>query len=121
MNVQELYTAIGGDYAAAKKILMMDKMILRYLPKLATDSSCDKLYTAWENGDKVGMFEAAHALKGVCANLGLVTLSQKASEITELFRPGSNASVSDAELAGKIAAIRAQYESTVSKIREFEG
>ncbi len=119
MTVQEFYNIVGGDYAAAKKILMMDKMILRYLPKLPSDPSCSKLVAAWEAGDRQGMFEASHALKGVCANLGLVSLSAKAGEITELFRPGSDGSISDAELAGKIASIRAQYEMTVSKIAEI--
>lgn len=119
MTVQDFYNTVGGDYAAAKKVLMMDKMILRYLPKLASDLSCTNLVTAWENKDEKGMFEAAHALKGVCANLGLVSLSEKAGEITELFRPGSTQEMPDAELAAKIAAIRAQYDMTVEKIGQI--
>ncbi len=120
MNVQEFYDSVGGDYAAAKKVLMMDKMIMRYLPKLASDQSCVKLVEAWENKDEQGMFEAAHALKGVSANLGLVSLSAKAGEVTELFRPGSTLTISDDDLAGKIESIRAQYEMTVSKINEIQ-
>ncbi len=119
MTVQEFYNSVGGDYNAAKKVLMMDKMIMRYLPKLASDQSCANLIAAWENKDEKGMFEASHALKGVCANLGLVSLSAKAGEITELYRPGSNQQISDGELAGKVAAIRAQYEMTVARIAEI--
>ncbi len=119
MTVQEFYTLVGGDYDAAKKVLMMDKMILRYLPKLPSDTSCARLVEAWEAGDRQGMFEAAHALKGVCSNLGLISLSSKAGEVTELFRPGSSQSISDAELAGKIASIKAQYDMTVEKIAEI--
>ncbi len=120
MTVQDFYTSVGGDYAAAKKVLMMDKMIMRYLPKLASDQSCAKLVEAWEQKDEKGMFEASHALKGVCANLGLLSLSAKAGEITELFRPGNVQSIPDTELASKVAAIQAQYDRTVEKIGEIE-
>ena len=52
MTVQEFYEAVGGDYTAAKKILMNDRMIRMFLPKLAEDPCRAKLETAWKKQDR---------------------------------------------------------------------
>ena len=59
--------------------------------------------------------------KGVAANLGLVTLSKQAGEICEEFRPGHPRTLSDAELHSRLQALKAQYEKTMSVIREYQG
>ncbi|HCI73626.1 MAG TPA: hypothetical protein DHV42_03690 [Lachnospiraceae bacterium] len=120
MTIQEYYNSVGGNYAAAKKILMMDKMILRYLPKLAEDPSCVRLKESWEKKDRHGMFEALHSMKGVCANLGLVSLSEKAAKALEPLRPGSTQHVSDAELEKQVSEICAQFDRTISLIKEID-
>jgi len=120
MTVQELYTNIGGDYAAAKKILMMDKMISRFIVKLLDDKSCPRLLEAGETMDPVGLFEGAHALKGVCGNLGLLSLSKAAGVITEEFRPGHARAMSDAEVGEQLDAIRTQYQKTIEGIRAYQ-
>lgn len=119
MTVQELYAQIGGDYESAKRILMMDKMISRFIVKLLDDRCCEKLLDAGERMDGQGLFEAAHALKGVCANLGLMALSQAAGDITEEFRPGKERTMSDAEVSERLAWIKTRYESIVEGIRAF--
>ncbi len=119
MTVQELYANIGGDYASAKKILMMDKMISRFIVKLLDDKSCDRLLTAGQTMDPVGLFEGAHAMKGVCANLGLMDLSHAASDIAEEFRPGNARHMSDDEVAKRLADIQARYDKTIAGIRAF--
>ncbi len=121
MTVQELYASIGGDYAAAKKILQMDKMIERFIAKLPRDKSCEKLIEAWKAGDTQGVFEGAHALKGVCANLGLLKLSAQAGEICDEFRPGDARTMSDDEVEKKIELIRAEYEQASAQILAFAG
>ena len=120
MTVQEFYEEVGGDYAAAKKILMMDKMILRYLPKLAEDPSRSLLQAAWEKKDRKGMFEALHAMKGVCANLGLTSLAVKAGSALEPLRPGSTLAVSDEELSRQVKEICSQYDQTISKMKQIQ-
>lgn len=50
-----------------------------------------RLSDAIEAGDKRAAFEAAHALKGVLANVALTPLFNVASEITELLRAGQDA------------------------------
>ena len=120
MTVEELYASIGGDYAAAKKVLMMDKMIARFVGKLPDDPSFERLMTAGETMDAAGIFNGAHAMKGVCANLGLTTLSAAAGELCEEFRGGRAGRLSDAEVTERLQAIRELYERTVAGIRAFQ-
>ena len=75
MTTQELYNQIGGSYDSAKKILQMDRLIGKFILKFLDEKSCAKLLNAYQANDPVGMFEGAHAMKGVCANLGLDKLS----------------------------------------------
>ena len=119
MTVQEFYKEVGGDYEAAKKIFSMDQMIIRFLPKLASDPSCEQMVTACAAGDRNGMFQALHSMKGVCANLGLTSLSEKAAELVEFLRPGSALTISDEELAVRIEAIREQFQMTIGKIGQL--
>ena len=66
------------------------------------------------------IFEAAHAMKGVCANLGLTKLSDAASDITEEFRPGKERTLSDDEVKNRIHSIQQIYSQTIDGIRRYE-
>ena len=121
MTVQELYEAMEGDYGAALKVMMMEPLVGRMIVKLPQDPSFEKLMQAGETLDAKGIFEAAHALKGTAASLGLVKLSGMAGEVCEEFRPGKERSFSDAELKEKLDAIRALYEKTIAAIQAFAG
>ena len=119
MTLKELYERIDGDYDAAKRILPMDKLIAKFIVLLLKEESCGKLMKAAEATDTTGMFEAAHSMKGVCANLGLVRLSSMASVVAEEFRPGKSRSMPDEELAAHLAILREKYEGTIAAISEF--
>ena len=119
MTVQELYQQIDGDYDAAKKIMMMDQMIGRFIVKLADDRTYEKLEAAGAAMDPAALFETAHTLKGVAANLGLTKLSAMASGITEEFRPGKERTMSDEQVKEKLEEIRALYGKTMDGIRAF--
>ncbi len=119
MTVQELYESIGGSYDSAKRILPMDQLIAKFVVKFLDDKSFEKLESAAAAGDGTGIFEGAHAMKGVCANLGLDSLSQAASELAEEFRPGNERKLSDAEAGERVEALRALYGHTVDEIRRF--
>ena len=69
--------------------------------------------------DSTDLFEAAHAVKGVAANLGLTKLSDVASEITEDFRPGNERKLSDEDVKQRIETIRELHEQIVYKIRKY--
>lgn len=120
MTTQELYENIGGSYESAKRILQMDRMIGRFILKFLDEKSCGKLLAAKEANDPEGMFEGAHAMKGVCANLGLDALSHMASDIAEEFRPGHTPSMSPEELDRRFAELKALYERTIAGIERFK-
>lgn len=119
MTVQELYERIGGNYDSAKRVMMMDKFISKYVVKLLDDGSYERLMSAASVGDETGMFEGAHAMKGVCANLGLDSLSAAASAIAEEFRPGNVRTMDQTALDARLQALKAQYDRTVDGIRQY--
>jgi HPt (histidine-containing phosphotransfer) domain-containing protein len=90
----------------------MDKHIRRFLE----NGVVDRLLNAETS---VEFFEAGHAMKGVCANLGLTGLAEAASEITEEFRPGNERKLSDAEVLARIEKIRELYNSTAEGIQRY--
>ena len=120
MTLAELYETIDGDYEKALRVLRMDKLIDKHIRKLTNNGVIDKLLAAGAAFDAVQLFESAHAAKGVCGNLGLMKLSNAASEIAEEFRPGSTRKMTDEEVKDKIAAIAALYERTSDGIRAYE-
>ncbi len=121
MTLQELYQSIGGDYEQALRVLRMDKLIDKHIRKLAKNGVVDQLLAAGESMDATQLFEAAHAAKGVCGNLGLKTLSDMASEIAEEYRPGNARSLSDAQVRERLDRIAALYRRTAEGIRQYEG
>jgi len=120
MTLQELYEKAEGSYEAARKVMMMDSLIGRMIVKLPEDKTFGKLMAAGEAMDTAGLFEEAHALKGVAGSLGLTKLSALAGEITEEYRPGKPRTMSDEEVKGKLEEIRTLYERTMECIREYQ-
>jgi HPt (histidine-containing phosphotransfer) domain-containing protein len=120
MTLQELYVQIDGSYQHAAQIMKMDKLISRYVLKFPKSSVGEDLAAAGESMDPTRLFEAAHAMKGVCANMGFDKLSDAAREITEEFRPGNPRQRSDAEIKALLSEIDAMYKKTVAGIKEYE-
>ena len=120
MTLQELYASIDGNYDHAVQIMRMEKLINRYLSKFPNSGVYDALAAAGESMDPTALFESAHAMKGVCANMGFDKMSAAAGEITEEFRPGSARTLSDEEVKARIADIGVMYRHTVDVIRQYE-
>lgn len=119
MTVTELYESIGGNYDSAKRILQMDKLIAKFVVKFLDDKSCQSLLDAAAAGNAEEIFAGAHAMKGVCANLGLNSLSSAASDLAEEFRPGAARTMDQAEVDRRVAALKEQYDKTIQGIRAF--
>ena len=119
MTLQELYQAIQGDYDQATRVLRMDKLIDKHIRKFESSGTVSALIAAGETMDGTALFETAHAVKGVCGNLGLVKLAEAASVITEEFRPGAARKLSDDEVKAKLAEVKDLYELTVEGIRRY--
>ena len=120
MTLQELYLEIDGDYDQAVRVLRMDKLIDKHIRKLTQNAVVEELLDAGKTMDPVELFEKGHAMKGVCVNLGLVRLSDMASEITEEFRPGNQRKLSDSEITEMLSKIEELYKKTVDGIKKYE-
>ena len=120
MTLEELYQNIGGDYAQAVRVLRMDKLIEKHVLKFTKNGVVEALLAAGETMDATALFESAHAVKGVSANLGLTALADAASEITEEFRPGSSRRLSDAEVSEKLHELSACYQTIANGIHQYE-
>ena len=120
MTIQQLYEKIGGNYDHAVRVMKKDKLIDKYVRKLKDSGLGTQLAQAGETLDGGKLFESAHAMKGVCANLGLDALADAADEITEEFRPGNARSLSDDAVREKLDNILLRYRATVQGIAEYE-
>lgn len=120
MTLQELYQNIGGDYEQAIGVLRVEKLVDKHIRKFTKNDVVERLLTAGESMDPTELFEAAHAMKGVSSNLGLVALSNAASELTEEYRPGKERKLSDDEVKTRIQSICDLYSLTVEKIQRYE-
>ena len=120
MTLQELYAFIGGDYNQALRVLRMDKLIDKHIRKLTQKGVVLGLLAAGEDMDANRLFEAAHAMKGVCGNLGLPGLADAASEIAEEYRPGHPRTMTDEQVKEKLNWIEATWRRTAEGIRRYE-
>ena len=119
MTVQELYTEIG-DYEEAKKHLMNDRLIGKFVVKFPGDPSFSQLVDAWEKRDEDAIFKAAHAMKGVCANLALSGLSVLVEQVTEEYRPGQTKQLPAIDMPEVMAKLQEQYKKVVSAIEQYQ-
>ena len=119
MTLRELYATIDGDYDQALRVLRMEKLVDKHIRKLSGNGVVVQLLAAGESMDPSGLFEAAHAAKGVCGNLGLAKLSAMASEIAEEFRPGAPRGLTDGQVKEKLAAIAEVYARTEQGIQKY--
>ena len=106
MNLEKLYQEMGGDMADAVRRLGSIAAVERFLRMFAGDDTFAMLEAAMSAGDVQRAFRAAHTLKGLAANLGLVQLGQAASALTEALR-GSDMQRASALYPETAAAYRA--------------
>ncbi len=120
MTLQELYQKMDADYEQAIRVLRMDKLVDKHIRKLTKNGVVDNLLKAGDGMDPAQLFESAHAMKGVCANLGLTKLSEAASDIAEEYRPGNTRSHTDEEVKAMLSQISAAYQKAADAIRDYE-
>ena len=120
MTLQELYEEIGGSYEQATRVLRVEKLVDKHIRKFTKNGVVENLLAAGETLDPTQMFETAHAVKGVCGNLGLTGLYDLASELSEEFRPGNTRQKTDEEVKAKLEEVRALYAKTAAGIAAYE-
>ena len=120
MTLKELYTLIGGDYDSAMKVLRIEKLMDKHIRRLPSNSVFADLTEAGKTMDPTGLFESSHAIKGVCANLGLVNIAHAASEICDEFRDGAARRLSDDEVKKRIEYIDEAFKTASRVIGEYD-
>ena len=88
MTLERLYREVGGDLAGTVARLGGEERVERFLQLLAGDDTFAMLRAAMSAGDLTCAFRAAHTLKGVAANMGLLRMQEAASALTEALRAG---------------------------------
>lgn len=120
MTLKELYEKIEGNYEQAVNVLRVEKLIDKHIRRICESDVVNRLIDAENDLDPVALFEAGHAMKGVCANLGLANLADLASKIAEEYRPGNERKMSDDEVRNIIAQIKELYIKTCEAIKEYQ-
>ena len=87
MNVEQLSQRTGRDLQTAlRRLGGMETLYERLINKFLDDRTFEELKSAMEAGDFPMIETKAHTLKGISANLGFETLSQKSDEIVKAVR-----------------------------------
>ena len=115
MTMQECYSRMGADYDAVLRRLEKEERILRFLRRFPEDGSYDALCAAVAGGSADAVFQAAHALKGVCMSLGLTKLQQSAGALAEEARAGK----SILEIKPLFEQVSEDYKRVIESIREL--
>lgn len=115
MTLQELYTAIDGDYQDVIGRLRSEKLVRKFVLKFLNDGSYNLLNQSLEDKNYEDAFRASHTIKGVCQNLGFTRLLNSSSSLTEALRNGWTE-----EAGGLIDQVKADYQKTVDAIRELD-
>ena len=120
MTLQELYSRMGGDYDQAISVLRVDKLVDKHIRKFARNGVVEELLEAGKTLEPGRMFEAAHAAKGVCGNLGLREMAEVSSDIAEEFRPGHPRRMTDDEVRERLNRVETLLRGTLEGISQYE-
>ena len=85
----------------------------RLLDTFLKDKSWDTIVASLEAGDLPAAANAAHAIKGMCANLSMKELSAKAAELELLLKSGAT----DDALLAQVEEAR---QATIAAIADFK-
>lgn len=107
LNIADL-RSLGADVdSGLARCVNNEALYIRLVNMAIDDSNFTRLADSIAAGDLKTAFEAAHALKGVSANLSLTPICSPVSELTELLRhPDDNQDADYAEYVEKILSAR---------------
>ena len=88
MTVFEAYISLGGDVTSDIYQSFSEKMLYRFLNKLAEDDQIKILEQAIYAKDRDTAYACAHTLKGVVLNLSVSRLSDPLCGLTDALRAG---------------------------------
>lgn len=100
----------GADVdTTIKRFLGNEAMYMKFIMKFLDDKNMAHINEGIQNRDYKAVFEGAHSLKGVAANLGLNPVCELASQMTELLRGKTETDEVD---EAQVASLRERLEET---------
>lgn len=87
MTIEAFYAAVGGDYQATLRRLMVPEIVETFAVRYAQDATVDRLHRALEAGDAELAFRTVHSPAGPGPEPGFPRLYQAAAVLTEALRP----------------------------------
>ncbi len=119
MTLSECYDAMGGNYDEVMSRLRKEERVEKFMLKFPGDKSYENLMNAMEAGDQEEAFRAAHSIKGVSQNLGLLKLYESSQELTEAIRPGQG-ELSGPRIPSLLSQVTEDYKRTVNAIIKYQ-
>ncbi len=119
MNIQEFYASIdptGNEYAEVMGRLGTERLVNKYLKKMADDKSFENLKKAISSQNYKDAFMASHTIKGICMNLSLKILADSSSALTEELRDNPDT----AQVLALFKQVEEDYKVVTDGIRSIE-
>lgn len=86
LNTVKFYRKTGGNYKEVVSRLKSESLVERLLIMLMSDNSVEAMIAAVNTNDAGKAFYSVHTLKGVALNLGLDSLADVCTKMTEVLR-----------------------------------
>ncbi len=113
MDLKECYEIIG-DYNDVLSRIPMEKLIMKCICKFPNDTSYAELKEAADNKNFEQIFKAAHKLKGVTRNLGLMKMFDISDNITEIYRDQQ-----EHDIEGLMNELAQEYNKVINAINQL--
>ncbi len=86
-NLRKQLEDNGADVSGTlKRFMNNDAIYMKFIMKFLEDKNYDGVIENFEKADYGALFNSAHTLKGVTANLGLDPISSVAAQMSDLLR-----------------------------------
>lgn len=115
MNLDELYSAIEGNYDAVIELMITPERVSKYLAKFLNNTDYDNLLSSLANSNFADAFRYVHNLKGMSANMAFTKLKNSSSELCEALRNGPPS----IDIAPLLDAVKTDYELTTSFLKQY--
>ena len=127
MTLKKFFDITGNNYNETVSRFSDENLALKFIKRFPGDPSFSEFEESLKTDDLAKAFKSAHKFKGVCWNVGLDTLGDKAAEIDEYLRVPAKEPKYDLpkneklDIAKKMFPdLKHDYEVTVSAITEIE-
>lgn len=119
MQLKDLQQYLDIDIAEslAERFMDDETLYLRFLRKLLTTQDFSLLEQFVEEENWAEALRKAHNLKGVCANLGLVSLAAAFAELVKLLRSDS---FTAQQVRAQLEALRSSWQQALHYIEQVQ-